>query len=281
MKKLKLVSSIALVAGALAAPVHAETEIQVIGIITLDSIQGGSSNTSKVIVGPSNVDFPPYHTIGQAGIANEFFVPSNKKVDVAGLAVAAPVDNNGVHSLNVPYHGAPTSHNDLGVFHFARAGANDVWYGEWSRTGAVDDPTHTVYYVGGNADAAITRTGTATYTVTGINHYAAAANNLLKGTFTADFSGLTLTGFMLSTDLYINIGSAKINSDGASIANGGEFAPFAIIASTQHIEREGIVAGQFYNGQADLAGMVTFATNPALNTAFGGVRTLSPVIIVH
>ncbi len=279
MNKLKLVSSIAVVASALAAPAHAETETQVV-VFNLDEIQGGSSNIEKVIVGESNVDRPPSHTVGKAGIGAGYGMKSQSMVDFAGLADAAPADDNEVHSLNFPYDGAPTSHDDFGVFHFAQVGANDVWFGEWAQTAADGDPNHTVYYVGDNADARITRTDSAaTYTVNGINHYAAAGNNGLSGTFTANFNALTLTGSMRTTnlpvDILINIGTARINPDSASIANGGGVAPSAQISVYGKIipefgDTNGIVTGQFYNGQVDLAGMVTFKDTHDFDTAFGG-----------
>ncbi len=283
MKKLKLLTTIALVTGALAAPAHAETETQVV-VFNLDEIQGGSSNREKVIVGESNVDRPPSHTVGKAGIGAGYGMKSQSMVDFAGLADAAPADDNEVHSLNFPYDGAPKTHDDFGVFHFAQVGANDVWFGEWSQTAAVKDQTNTVYYVGDNADDRITRTDSAaTYTVTGINNYTTAANNGLSGTFTANFRVLTLTGSMrtanLPSGILINIGTAHINPKSALIAtsaNGTDAASVKIILdgaiSPWFGDANGRVLGQFYNGQANLAGMVTFADNPVFDTAFGGSR---------
>ena len=278
MKKLKLVSSIALVAGALAAPVHAETETQVIGVITLDPIQGGSSNIDKVIVGASNVDRPPIHTLGKAGIGAGYTLEEEEMVDFIGLAEEVPADRNRVHSLDMAYYGPPKTHRDLGVFHFAQVGSHDVWFGEWSQTGASNDPTRTVYYVGANADNWMTRRDIVSYAVTGINRYATTANNnLLYGYFTVEHSASTLVGSIEGPHLYIDIGTVIINEN-ATFATGSSFA-YGKSGDVQ--DRNGMVSGRFYNGQADLAGMVTFGGRHAFDTAFGGVRLSSTVIGVH
>ncbi len=281
MKKLKLVSSIALMAGALAAPVHAETETQVIGIITLDSIQGGSSNTEKVIVGASNVDRPPIHTLGKAGIGAGYTLKKGDMVDFIGLAKVVPADPNRVHSLDMAYYGPPKTHRDLGVFQFAQVGSHDVWFGEWSQTGASNDPTRTVYYVGADADTAITTTARyAIYTVTGINHYSAAANNLLHGVVVANFTNSVLTGKMEHGNFKIDMGTVWINSSDATFLSSQRQAE-AFRTNPYREDLHGIVSGRFYNGQVDLAGMVTFFSSPEFNTAFGGSTTTLPGIIIH
>ncbi len=279
MKKLQLLTTIALVASALAAPVHAESETQVV-VFNLHGIEGDSSNTEKVIVGPSNVNYPPDHNVGKAGIGAGYGMKSQSRVDFAGLAEEVPAALNGVHSLVFPYDGAPKSHDDFGVFQFVKVGTHDVWFGEWSQTGASNDPTRTVYYVGANADDSITRSDDrAVYTVTGINHYAALDSTVLRGEFTANFSALTLTGSMRTTNLpvnlHINIGTASITPE-ALIGNGRVVPSASISTSTIFLpyfnDVGGEINGRFYNGQADLAGMVTFAGMPAFDTAFGGTR---------
>ena len=279
MKKLKLVSSIVLVAGALAAPVHAETEIQVI-VLNPYGIEGGSSNTEKVIVGPSNVNYPPDHNVGKAGIGAGYGMKSQSRVDFAGLAKEVPAALNGVHSLVFPYDGAPKSHDDFGVFQFVKVGANDVWFGEWSQTGASNDPTRTVYYVGADADTAITTTARyAIYTVTGINHYSAAANNLLHGVVVANFTNSVLTGKMEHGNFKIDMGTVWINSDATFLSSQRQAEAFR--TNPYREDLHGIVSGRFYNGQVDLAGMVTFFSSPEFNTAFGGSTTTLPSIIIH
>ncbi len=233
-----------------------------------------------MIVAPSNVDRPPFHTPGKAGIGAGYTLAKDKIVDFAGLTTYAPADPNRVHSLNFPYDGAPDTHDKLGVFHFAKAGANDVWFGEWSQTGASNDPTHTVYYVGADADTAITTTARyAIYTVTGINHYSAAANNLLHGVVVANFTNSVLIGKMEHGNFKIDMGTVWINSDATFLSSQRQAEAFR--TNPYREDLHGIVSGRFYNGQVDLAGMVTFFSSPEFNTAFGGSTTTLPGIIIH
>ncbi|PCJ29295.1 MAG: hypothetical protein COA90_11720 [Gammaproteobacteria bacterium] len=253
MKKLQLISSIALTLSTFALAGQAQA-------IT---VVGGSSNTSNITVGVSNFNMPP-HTAGRTGIA--FPVFSGLLVDFQGLAnYTTPV--NGVYSLDFPYSGAPASHDDLGVFNFAQVGTSDIWFGEWSDTGSPLAATRTVYFAGDNPDSSISTTGTnVTYTMKGINNYYDGYNGALSGTFTADFNNSTLTGSMSSALSSVDIGTVTINSD-ASITGTGTASATVLFFSASG----GDVSGQFYNGQADLAGMVDFA-GTIFDTSFGGTQ---------
>ncbi|PHS69327.1 MAG: hypothetical protein COB23_06840 [Methylophaga sp.] len=252
MKKLQLISSIAL----------ALTTFALAGQAQAITVVGGSSNITNITVGVSNFNMPP-HTAGRTGIA--FPVFSGLLVDFQGLAgFTSPV--NGVYSLSFPYSGAPVDHDDLGVFNFAQVGTSDIWFGEWSDTGLPFAATRTVYYAGDNPDTSITTTGTATYSVKGINNYYAGINGALSGTFTADFDNSTLTGSMSSALSSVNIGTVTINPDASITGTGTASATVAIFSATG-----GDVSGQFYNGQADLAGMVDFA-GTIFDTSFGGTK---------
>lgn len=255
MKKLQLVSAIALTFSTFALAGHVQA-----------AVVGGSSNTSYIQVGVSNTPLPP-HVEGRAGIAIPALGLANK-VDFQGLTTYGTIDSNGIYTLSFPYTGAPTSHNDLGVFNFAQVGTSDVWFGEWSPTGDVLDTARTVYYSGANADTSVPVSGVATYTVKATNNYYLGTNGLLSGVLTADFGASTLTGTMANNLYAINIGTSTINAD-ASVTGAGTasltFLGFIPVASG------GDVSAQFYNGQADLAGMVDFS-DPLLDTAFGGTQ---------
>ena len=251
MKKLQIISAMALT-------------VALIGNAQA-GVAGGSSSSS-IVVGDSTVSFPP-HTAGLAGISVPATAASGL-VDFQGLTAYGTADSNGIYTLSFPYVGAPTSHNDLGVFNFAQVGTADVWYGEWSPTGEVVDANRTVYYSGANADTSVPSAGTATYDVTATNNYYLSGNDLLTGTLTADFGAATLTGSMTNSLYGINIGTTTINSD-ASVTGAGTasatFLGFIPVASG------GDVSAQFYNGQVDLAGMVDF-NDTLLDTAFGGTK---------
>ncbi|EPJ45955.1 MAG: hypothetical protein OFPII_22950 [Osedax symbiont Rs1] len=251
MKKLQIISAIALT-------------IAFAGLSQAAVV--GSSSTSFVTVGESNVNHPP-HTPGLAGIE----IPATLGlgiVDFAGLTQYGTIDSNGIYTLSFPYTGAPKSHQDLGVFNFAQVGTADVWFGEWSPSGTVNDTQRSVYYVGSNADTAVPNSGVAKYSVTATNNYYLSGNDLLTGTLTADFGAAQLTGSMTNSLYGINIGTTTINSD-ASVTGAGTAT--ATMLGFIPLASGGNVSAQFYNGQVDLAGMVDF-NGKLLDTAFGGTR---------
>lgn len=256
MKKLQLVSAMTFAFGALA-----------LSNATNAAVVGASSNTSYVQIAASEVNGGP-HTSGLAGISIEA-TGLGTEVDFQGLTAYSPADANGVNQLNYAYDSeeAPATHASLGVFNFAQVGTSDVWFGEWSKTGDTTAASHTVYYSGANADTSVPTAGTATYTVVGINNYDGTAASLLNGTLTADFAAATLTGSMANTNgLTVDIGTATINSD-ASVTGSDATASISVI----EVASAGDVSAQFYNGQADLAGLVDFA-GTEYDTAFGGSK---------
>jgi len=258
MKKLHLVSAMTLALGTLALSGTVQA-----------TAPGASSNTSYVDIDISTVNGGP-HSSGKAGIAVQYTGITNF-VDFQGLSAYGGT-SNGVHVLNFPYDYEPgeepeTDHSGLGVFHFAQVGTSDVWFGEWSASGTNGDATRTVYYSGVSADSSVPTSGTATYTVVGINNYDGTAASLLNGTLTADFGAATLTGGMINSSFTkgVNIGTANINSD-ASVTGSNAYGAFNGTTVTG-----GTVSAQFYNGQADLAGLVDFA-GTQYDTAFGGSK---------
>lgn len=246
------------------------------------NFKGGSSNTGEVQVGESTVNAGPHHS-GFAGISvNATGLGQN--VDFKGLTAYTTKTNSNVdwnhdgtsdgtklvHQLDFPYSGAPTDHDNLGVFAFAQVGSQDVWFGEWysRKDNAEGLATHTVYYIGDNADTSVPTTGSATYNVAGINNYSGTGTgNLLSGVFTANFATSKLTGSISNSAGYeVNVGLANINSD-ASISGSTAIAK----QSGSTVATGGAVSGQFYSNQTALAGIATF-TNNKYDTAFGGTK---------
>ena len=224
---------------------------------------GGSTNEGYVKVGVSTVNAGP-HQAGFAGIAVNA-TGLDKPVDFKGLATYGGTGS--VKVLDFPYSGAPTSHDNLGVFAFAQVGTQDVWFGEWySRKDNTEGlNTHTVYFIGDNADTTIPTSGTASYDVVGINNY--ASGNQLTGTFDANFGTRRLTGSIQnSAGFAVNIGTATINTN-ASISGTNATAR----QSGTLVSSGGAVSGQFYASQTSLAGVADF-TGVQYDTAFGGSK---------
>lgn len=162
--------------------------------------------------------------------------------------------------------GAPASHANLGVWAFKQVGSNDIWYGEWAKetsSNTADASTHTVFYVGDNTGTTVPTTGTATYTVNGVNN-----GDVLSGTYAANFASGKLTGTLtggstvssLSVDSNFSVGSAA-------------FSGTASATGTSGTDSNGAVSGQFFGANAaSLAGIATFANTKAYDTAFGGTK---------
>lgn len=227
-------------------------------------IVGESTDTGEVVVGTSTINGGP-HSSGRPGIA----VPSTglgNLVDFQGLQASVGTDGSGVSTINSP-SGVPSDHTNLGVFHFAKVGTANLYYGEWSQTASVGDGTHAVYYVGDTAGTTVPTSGTATYSVNGISDY--ANKGPLTGTFTANFGAATLTGSIAnaSTGYGVNIGTADI--DGANIIGEGDATA---TQSGVQVASGGQVSGRFYGSNAAaLAGVVAFSGRQ-YNTAFGGTK---------
>jgi hypothetical protein len=236
-----------------------------IGGVAQAAIVGQSSDTTQLRVGTSTVNGGP-HSAGLPGVSVQA-TGLTQLVDFAGLQASVP-PVNGVTTINNPT-GAPTDHSGLGLFNFAKVGANNLYFGEWSQTSNVNDGTHVVYYVGDNTGTTVPTTGSATYSMRGISSY--AANGPLTGTFTANFGAGTVSGSVASasTGYAVNIGSVGIS--GANIASTTSNAT-ATQASTT-LASGGTVSGQFFGASAAaLAGLVTFGSNSQYDTAFGGTK---------
>lgn len=200
--------------------------------------------------------------------ANKFFVRTLAR-GVLGK------DKNGVTVANLyrmtgAWHLIPKmpDHSHLGRLSYSKVGNMDVYFGDWSAvpSGAAvgtKGTNYTAFYSGTGRTTNLPTTGTATYTVKGINQYHTQNTALLNGTLKADFGKRTLNGEMKRTGLNVAINNATINTAQASFEGK---ATANKVAGTAH--------GHFFGKQgAAIAGVADFGRNSELNTAFGGTKT--------
>ena len=159
-------------------------------------------------------------------------------------------------------------HSHLGRLSYAQVGNLDVYFGDWSNVApgaavGTKGTNYTAFYSGTGRTTNLPTTGTATYTVKGINQYHTQNTALLNGTLKADFGKRTLNGEMKRTGLTVAVNNAAINTAQASFKGK---ATANKVAGTAH--------GHFFGNQgAAIAGVAEFDRNPAYNTAFGGTKT--------
>ena len=200
--------------------------------------------------------------------ANKFFVRTLAR-GVLGK------DKNGVTVANLyrmtgAWHLIPKmpDHSHLGRLSYSKVGNMDVYFGDWSAvpSGAAvgaKGTNYTAFYSGTGRTTNLPTTGTATYTVKGVNQYHTQNTALLNGTLKADFGKRTLNGEMKRTGLNVAINNATINTAQASFEGK---ATANKVAGTTH--------GHFFGNQgAAIAGVADFGRNHAYNTAFGGTKT--------
>ena len=184
-------------------------------------------------------------------------------------------DKNGVtvanlYRMNGAWHLIPKmpDHSHLGRLSYSKVGNMDVYFGDWSAvpSGAAvgtKGTNYTAFYSGTGRTTNLPTTGTATYTVKGINQYHTQNTALLNGTLKADFGKRTLNGEMERAGLNVAINNATINTAQASFSG---TATANKVAGTTH--------GHFFGNQgAAIAGVADFGRNHAYNTAFGGTKT--------
>lgn len=200
--------------------------------------------------------------------ANKFFVRTLAR-GVLGK------DKNGVTVANLyrmtgAWHLIPKmpDHSHLGRLSYSKVGNMDVYFGDWSAvpSGAAvgtKGTNYTAFYSGTGRTTNLPTTGTATYTVKGINQYHTQNTALLNGTLKADFGKRTLNGEMKRTGLIVAVNNAAINTAQASFE--GKATANKVAGTTR---------GHFFGNQgAAIAGVAEFDRNPAYNTAFGGTKT--------
>ena len=228
------------------------------------AIVGGTSDETKIVVGATGV---PGTNHPNAGVGFGIKSLYNGAI-VAFSGFNGYADGNGVVRLNPYLPHLPPSHAGIGYVNYKQVPTQDVWFGEWNaeakdasgnRLGTIDPATHTVYYNGKDADTSVPTTGTAVYSVQGVNNY--NGSNLLSGTFTANFTTKQLTGSLSDSSRTFDVGTATINNN-ATISGSN--------ASWVGGPSGGKVSGQFYNNQSSLAGTATFVGNRSHDVAFGG-----------
>ncbi|WP_432755788.1 Slam-dependent surface lipoprotein [Pseudomonas sp. WMBT8] len=200
---------------------------------------------------------------GQPAIGVKAFY-NGTKVAFSGLKGMAATDANGVSTITTAM--MPPSHSTLGNFDFKQVANQQVYYGEWSQTGANNDPTRVVYY-SGDTTGRVLPTASVTYAVQGINNYSGA--NVLSGDLTASFgtAAPTLVGSLSNSTLKVQL-VANINTADASFAGNAAARDAVTNASLS----TGTTQGSFFGAgaTASLAGIAKF-TDRNYDTAFGGV----------
>ncbi|WP_330110566.1 Slam-dependent surface lipoprotein [Methylophaga thalassica] len=219
--------------------------------------ESGQSYFGDITVGGTTSTSPDHPgTVGTPGVGVTAFY-GGAMVSFSGLTSMVSADGNGIYTITPAM--MPPSHAALGYFDFAKVSGEEVYFGEWSQNGTTNDPTRVVYYSGDDTGTTMPTTGTAAYTVKGINNY--NGSNLLTGTLNANFGTGNLSGSMSRTGLSIAI-NASINSADASFS-GAALANSSTLGTTE---------GHFYGADAAaLAGIAKFA-NRDYDTAFGGAK---------
>lgn len=219
--------------------------------------ESGQSYDGTITVGGTTSTSPDHPgTIGAPGVGvNAFY--GGTMIGFSSLKSMGSVDANNIYAITTAM--MPPSHAAFGNFDFAQVAGQEIYFGEWSQNGATNDPTRVVYYSGDDAGTTMPTTGTAAYTVKGINNY--NGSNLLNGTLNANFDTGNLSGSMSRTGLSIAI-NASIDSSDASFS-GAAIANSSVIGTSE---------GHFYGADAAaLAGIAKFA-NRDYDTAFGGAK---------
>jgi hypothetical protein len=265
-------------------------------------VDGGSSNPSNIAIGTAQAgaDAPEHHQGGTAalsvvsagtpyngylgfsalqGLANAFTGSgtsnTNSTVSVTGA------DDLHLKVSSIPVTAMPGSHSVLGNFNFAQVletSGNQgslpaTYFGEWwGSADTVTGSTHTVYYAGDNTGRTVPTSGTAVYTVSGIN----GNSNALKGTFDVNFNTEEITAGSLTG----GTGSTK----SITIANVGFDASSGLISSSNFggtvtgtnqansTIGSGTLNGHFFGAGASTLGAVATFTDKQYDTAIGGVK---------
>ncbi|SPL71903.1 Slam-dependent surface lipoprotein [Acinetobacter stercoris] len=243
-------------------------------VMTYAAVEGASSNEANIKIGaaanPSHPGGDVAISIQSAGAPYNAYTGFNSLQNLAKAFTRSGTSNQDVsvngktfNITHIPVTAMPASHSALGNFNFGQVSGQEVYFGEWWKAGdTAASAGHTVYYGGNSANTTVPTTGTATYTVAGIN---GSATNLLTGTFTADFGAGTLNGTLNGTGNTVN----SLTLDGVGFDAGSAAFSGGVIANGNV---NGDVTGQFFGANAGaLAGIAEF-NNASYNTAFGGAK---------
>ena len=210
---------------------------------------GTISDDTYRTVGESDIWIPFYHSTGYAGIGSD----DDSQVDFYGLA--DDINDDDVY-ISDSYH-------TDSVYNFMQIASEDIWFGEWyeSETGGVYT-NRAVYYIGDDTGTTMPTSGSASYTVAGINQY--EEGNLMAGELNVDFDALTVDGDFENDTLKIDI-DATIDASDASFAG-------TATATQDEIDTVGATVGNFFGEDAAyILGIATF-DDTTLDTAFGGAK---------
>ena len=233
------------------------------GVAQADS-SSAQSYTGTIVVGGTGASSPNHPSSpGQPAVGVLAFY-GGAKVPFSGLKGMVATDANGVTTITPAM--MPASHSSLGNFDFKQVANQQVYYGEWSQTGANNDPTRVVYY-SGDTTGRVLPTANVTYAVNGISNY--SGTNVLSGDLTASFgtAAPTLVGSLSNNTLKVQL-SANINTANASFSGNAAARDAVTNASLS----TGTTQGSFFGAgsTASLAGIAKFADRN-YDTAFGGV----------
>lgn len=219
-----------------------------------DQSQSYGTNGVEVKVGPTQSS-GGFHggKVGDPGVGLQS-IANGKTIAFSGFKSLAPENSQGVHVLAASSGGHG---GGMGEFHFAQVANAEVYFGDWSKTGLQGDQTHTAFYSGKEATTSVPTTGSAEYTLAGINQFDSAGK--LSGVFNANFATKEYTGSLTGETLNITM-----NGD---LLDKGQFAGEALANGTIQGESK----GQFFGANAEtVAGITSFASDHSKDTAFGG-----------
>ncbi|MAD01800.1 MULTISPECIES: Slam-dependent surface lipoprotein [Pseudomonas] len=235
------------------------TSLLSVSALSQAAVIGAESDDTYVEVDESIVGAGP-HTAGLPGIGI-YTTGVTNTVDFAGLS-AYSSQSNGVYTLSAPIDVDEPDHSGMGVFNFAKVSNANVYFGEWSQTGTTGDSSRTVYYVGDDTGTSVPTSGTASYSVTGVNDY--SGSNLMSGSFDVNFGTNELDGYVENANFGIEVDGSI---SGAAIS--GSAVAYDAVGE---LETGGTLTGHFFGSNAAaLAGIATFS-NRDYDTAFGGTK---------
>lgn len=224
-----------------------------------ESTQSQTYETERSDIRVGGTEFargPHGGKVGDPGIGHRS-IAGGKTISLLGLTKMGTKTDEDVTIVN---SGGPSSHSNMGKFQFAKVADAEVYYGDWSQTGAADDAKHTAFFSGLDATTAVPTEGKATYTIAGINQY--DGEKKLAGVFEADFGDKDYTGSLQGEDL-------KIALEG-KIQDAGSFSGSAIANDTV----SGMSYGRFFGENAEhVGGVAVFNSDHQYDTAFAGSQT--------
>ncbi|QAV23109.1 Slam-dependent surface lipoprotein [Proteus hauseri] len=246
-----------------------KVSITLIILFSVSAVQAGihsnqSGSLTTMEVGASDPIQRGDHQMpgGEPGVGIST-VGGGKKIGFVSLTsprMSGGADTHGVYTIQ-PNANSPSSHSNMGVFHFAKITDANVYFGDWAKTTSVTDATHQTYYVGKDVTTTLP-TDSATYTVTGISQY--SGSNLLSGTFDVDFSQKKIEGSLANSQRTVEL-------EGGNLYTTNNQVTFS--AAAKEGTTSGGVEGAFFGEEANvLAGIVVFSSDHTKDIGFGGAK---------